>query len=169
MHVTHRHIAHPGERERGGVHSQEWLCYQRRIVLLRARSLCGGAARDGVAHGLRVRTAISCIQASVNGAACTARNGCATKGDFGAAGPVVVRHRRGPETAPTFANSANGSTHRRKNIVHPGERERQAACHTDSGMAVLPKANRAAAGPVVEFGAARDGVARWRAGAGKNR
>src|ERR1700681_2514544 len=62
----------PGARDGGGVHSQEWLCYQRRFVLLRARWLCWGAAGDGAAHGLRVRTAVSCIAASVNGAACTA-------------------------------------------------------------------------------------------------
>ena len=27
-------IGHPGEREWGGAHSQEWLCYQRRFVLV---------------------------------------------------------------------------------------------------------------------------------------
>ena len=39
-----------------------------------------GAARDWAARGLLVRTAISCIEASGNDAACTARNDCATKG-----------------------------------------------------------------------------------------
>src|SRR5580693_2720945 len=63
------------------------------------------------ARGLRERAAISSIQASVNGAACTARNDCATKGE----------RREG--TSYALGAGCRWFARTRRDIEHPGERE----------------------------------------------